>query len=296
MSKDLYNTSIEHTSDATFRTWGSALKASIATVIAAGGFLAQTADTGQINWASVTRPATNTAAGYEVYAFADALAGSAPIVFKLEYGTGSAATGAQMWITVGTGSNGSGTITGVMVARRTFLVGSAPGSAVNLFPTYVSSVAGFFGIGFKLGYSVVALGSGAGLLGIGRPCNQDGSLRSDAVTVYTHPTGAPTVVTARFADGVNFSTTTGFCLRTYGITNSSVGAAFQAWRHVCAYPQTYGFSFFGTVLQSEFPANTSDTATFYGATPRTYVSLGNPINGFSAIPANLDCPYMIWET
>lgn len=96
-------------SDAQFRAWGSAISAKIV----ASGFTV-TGDTGQINWASVTAPvAINTSQGYELYTFADTLQATAPITFKIEYGSGaSSANNPSLWLTFGTGSNGTGTITG----------------------------------------------------------------------------------------------------------------------------------------------------------------------------------------
>src|SRR5690606_25578890 len=49
--------------------------------------------------------------------------GVAPIVFKLEYGVrGSGSTAAQytpcLWLTVGRGTDGAGTLTGILAARR----------------------------------------------------------------------------------------------------------------------------------------------------------------------------------
>ncbi len=120
------------TTDAEFRAWGSALS----TALAAVG-LVKTADTGQIDWTTVAKPtATNTAAGYEVWRFADTLQSTAPIFIKIEYGTGSTAAYPQIWVTVGQSSNGSGTIGSVMADRAALasLINSA-----TTYPCYVSS-------------------------------------------------------------------------------------------------------------------------------------------------------------
>jgi hypothetical protein len=101
-------------SDAAFRAWGQAISAALAAL-----GLVQTADTGQINWSTVTKPTVNaTAQGYEVWRFADALQATAPVYVKIEYGSATSSTTAPgIWVTVGTGSNGSGTITGTDVAN-----------------------------------------------------------------------------------------------------------------------------------------------------------------------------------
>lgn len=63
------------TTDAAFRTWGLAYNAKLA---AAG--LVQTADTGQIDWATVlAATAINTVQGYEIWRFDDALQATVPV-------------------------------------------------------------------------------------------------------------------------------------------------------------------------------------------------------------------------
>lgn len=117
----------DHTSDATFRAWGSA----VAVKLAAMG-LVQTADTGQINWATVLKPgAANTAMGYEIWRFADALQATKPIMLKIEYGSGSATANPGMWITVGTATNGAGVHTGPTSSRLQSGAGAAQVAAEN---------------------------------------------------------------------------------------------------------------------------------------------------------------------
>lgn len=102
--------------DATFRAWGSGISAKLL----AAGFV-QTADTGQINWTTVLTPAAiSTPQGYEIWRFADTLQATAPIYFKIEYGSGiTAAANPGLWFTFGTGSNGAGTLTGPLSTRQT---------------------------------------------------------------------------------------------------------------------------------------------------------------------------------
>lgn len=100
--------------DADFRTWCQGIAAQL---VVAG--LVQTADTGQINNTTVVKPvSTDTASGYEIYRFNDTNQGSFPIFLKIEYGSGALATRPALWLTVGTGSNGSGTLTGQLSTRK----------------------------------------------------------------------------------------------------------------------------------------------------------------------------------
>jgi hypothetical protein len=92
----------------------------------------QTADTGQINLTTVTRPlAANTVMGYEMWRMNDALQGTHPVFVKIEYGSGTGAINQfSVWLTIGTGSNGTGTITGTLFARTQITCGNT-GAVLN---------------------------------------------------------------------------------------------------------------------------------------------------------------------
>lgn len=98
--------------------WCAAVHAAL---IACG--LVQTADTGQVTPSALGPTSTNNATtGFLVYRFNDTLQATAPVFIKVEFGAGNWTVGAsgkvpQCWITVGTGTNGAGTITGVQSAR-----------------------------------------------------------------------------------------------------------------------------------------------------------------------------------
>lgn len=118
----------EHTSDATFRTWGLAVSTALQAVAT------KTTDTGQIDFATALRPAVNVAAGYDMYRFSDALQATRPIFIKVEYGTSTSATVPAMSITVGTSTNGAGTINSTLATTRRQLNFSSGPSASN--PAY----------------------------------------------------------------------------------------------------------------------------------------------------------------
>ncbi len=102
------------TTDAAFRTWGLAYNAKLASM-----GLVQTADTGQINWTTVLAAVgTNTVQGYEIWRFADALQSTAPVFLKIEYGSGAAAANGSIWVQLGSGSTGTGTLNGVLSTRQ----------------------------------------------------------------------------------------------------------------------------------------------------------------------------------
>jgi len=95
------------TNDTEFRAWGSAVSAAIATA----GFT-QTADTGQVDWSTVTRPSAGTTPHYEIWAFADTLQATRPVMMKVSYGSGSSATRPWMSVELARATDGAGTLTG----------------------------------------------------------------------------------------------------------------------------------------------------------------------------------------
>lgn len=80
------------------------------------GFVA-TADTGQVDLTTVAAPSSGSQSmGYKVYRTNDAMT---PVYVKVEYGAGNVAANCSVWITVGTGTNGAGTLTGTILLTRT---------------------------------------------------------------------------------------------------------------------------------------------------------------------------------
>lgn len=122
-----------NSTDAQFRDWGSNISAMLAAV-----GLVQTADTGQINWATVTRPlAVNTFQGYEIWRFNDALQATVPVYFKIEYGSGNASAAVPgIRMQVGSSSNGSGTLGGQLSCQTR--IGSNSSSAATPYSCKVS--------------------------------------------------------------------------------------------------------------------------------------------------------------
>lgn len=92
--------------DAGFRQWAQGIHDAIV-----GAGLIQTADTGQIDFTTVTRP-TNAYAGVALYRFNDSLQATRPIFLQVSYGTGSPNSVPKVALSVGTGTTGAGALTG----------------------------------------------------------------------------------------------------------------------------------------------------------------------------------------
>src|SRR5512135_157911 len=97
--------------DANFRAWVQFVED---TLVTTGGW-AVTADTGQMTISTAAHPtASNQKVGYRIYKMQDTLQSTAPIFLKLYYGSGSVVNLCGIWVTIGTGSDGAGLITGPM--------------------------------------------------------------------------------------------------------------------------------------------------------------------------------------
>lgn len=125
--------------DATFRTWGSTVSDLWQDV-----GLTKTADTGQIDWTTVTRPASTGFAGYEIFKLdTDTQHSSFGLFIRVDYGC--VVTGASYYqrlgIQIGSSTNGAGTLSGITGTQRIF---AAAGTSSSSLTHYCSSGDGYF--------------------------------------------------------------------------------------------------------------------------------------------------------
>ena len=278
---------IRQDNDVNFRAWGSDLSAAFAEV-----GLVKTADTGQIDWVTVLRPASGVSAGYEIWRYTDS-----SVFMKIEYGTGSGGPGVPgLWLTVGTGSNGSGTLTGAVSNRRSANATSTsmdnPGTSRQSFLVYKD---GFFGfVGYRFARNATSPWMYAS---VAKTTNAAGAQDSRGATVYWYQVSAPPAVQA-----LNFQTNTAlpvdatggnFVVIPMGITSSIIGADTQCFIHWTALPLVLPNPYMATLITAEVPAGSTFTTTLIGTTPRTYVALDPNPHG-SSIGAAYTLA-MLWE-
>lgn len=117
----------DNSSDANFRAW----VAEIVNILTAGGFT-QTADTGQTDFTTASKPTSlNQVVGYQVWESV-AITGLNKYLIKIEFGAGGGSVNRpSIWITVGWASNGSGTLTGNISVRQQ--IQSATNSSVTQY-------------------------------------------------------------------------------------------------------------------------------------------------------------------
>lgn len=119
--------------DAAFRAWIANVRAALAAI-----GLVQHTDTGQIDPATVAYPGSNsTAAGYEIWRFDDSLQATKPVFLKIEYGRGPFSGNIAMWLTVGSSTDGAGTINSALKSTRQVMYNSNAASA-SVFTSYIS--------------------------------------------------------------------------------------------------------------------------------------------------------------
>lgn len=84
----------------------------------------KTADTGQVNWATVTLKATAVYTDYEIRRFDDAAQATSPVFMRIGYGrvTISGVQYPVISIDIGTGSNGAGVLSGVVGTTQYLLM------------------------------------------------------------------------------------------------------------------------------------------------------------------------------
>lgn len=138
-------------SDAYMRAWAQAFDACLTQ------FLANTGDTGQTDLSALL--ATTSASqsrGFRIYRFNDAEQATFPIFLKVEYGStsgsGTANQTPAIWVTIGSGTDGAGTITGVLM-ERTHVTPTSSGlhSSTETGAVFISHLPGGFALGSWIG-------------------------------------------------------------------------------------------------------------------------------------------------
>lgn len=304
------NTIIDHTSDASFRVWVQELITMFVTTLG----LTQTSDTGQINTSTVTRPTTNTAGGYVILRFNDTAQSTAPLFMKIEFGTGGAVASPNIWITIGTASNGSGTINGVTGSRVSATPNSnTPASTITPYVTRAcyNTTMGFFGFTWKNGGFGTQQNMGGWLLF--RSSDSAGAVTTDSIQLITNsPSTSGSGNSVGYIQAISFLTgvsyTTGnwpnsacgfWPFATLAATlfsgNGSVGPIFQ-------FTPVFGITNLAAIASiAEIAIGSTASMTLIGATAHTYMSVGNVFGGSSMFTQALTTSttgytiMMLWE-
>lgn len=265
----------DNSSDANYRSWGSAISAALDSM-----GVSKTSDTGQVNWTTVTSPASGSF-NYEIRKFTDALqTGSTQIFFKFEYGSSSGSPkGPRLRISVGTSTDGAGNLTGMTMGNF------EPGSTSGVGQGSVTYECNFSGdtdrFCIMLWRNLNAQGAPI-ILCTERTKNTDGTNSSDGVTVIQFGnSGSPTgggQQTMVFGGAGAANATAG---RSYLGLYNGTGASDAFNNNVPVSPIWPDYGKYGnpmTVIAFVHSQDVAEgcefTVTLYGAT-RTYLRTGN---------------------
>lgn len=288
-----YSTPIDHSTDPGFRAWALELS----TYLQSAG-LVKTADTGQINFVTVSKPSANTAAGYEIYTLNDSLAGTRPVYIKLEYGSGSTNIIPQIWITTGSGSNGAGALTGYLTTRKTSLFHGSLLSTVTNYTTSICVTDGFVGVAFKLGASSVN-NNNAGFFAVCRSCSDSGVVTGDWLSVYTTPTSSTAAIQQQTMDYIGnqlYSITDSSYSTVVGnVASSLVGMDIQVYKHFAITPRVRPVFQLFTVITNEGGTYNTFTTASVGSVSHNYISLGGNVTRVSVNSQTTSSLAMLWE-
>lgn len=277
MPRDSWSMPIENSSDATFRAWGL----DISTRLAVAG-LVQTADTGQANWATATRPAANAYGARENWRFDDTQQGAAPVFLTFEYGSSNNQATPALRVTVSSGTNGAGVPTGlVSTAIANYASGLLVANAnITNFPSRVVHTDGFFALVFKIGAGVSSLTLFSVL--VQRSVNNSGIPTPEAVVLIGCGTGNQATASAP-ASIMNYTLSTvnnavtgldiGFMPSQ--ITSSVISAGPQMFHHWVCLPQMLPLVGSGAYILSEEATLSEHDLVMVGTTPRHYLCVGN---------------------
>lgn len=302
------NSALDHTSDAGMQAWVSEI---FDELIGVG--LTQASDTGQLDPATVTRPSTNTFAGYIMFRFDDAAQATAPVFIKLWFGTGQGANYPAMAIQIATGTNGAGTLTGRFTDRQAITANSPPNSTSTPYLSrfVYNEDMGYLAIVWKLN----ALGSATYGLGgfiVRRTTDSAGEVTTDAVNIIANATGefGGTGGTGKmeaisylnntvYKAGVGNWPTNKWSMIPLALTATLYGSDAQVFP-VFQFTPEIGISATDAVaLMSEVAMNSTVTLALVGATNHTFLQCGNVFGGNSftedSISSNTAGVLILWE-
>jgi hypothetical protein len=304
-------TVLDHSSDAGFRAWGAEVAASLTSI-----GLTQTSDTGQINFTTVTRAAANAFAGYQIWAFNDTLQTTSPVYIKIQYGTGAGTNYPVMTVQTGTGSNGSGTLTGATTVASQIGLNQAPASTSTTYTSRYcyNTTAGFLGVAWKYNAGGISDQTQGGFF-ISRSNSNTGVATGTSVSQITG--GNSTTVyastyawlqTINFANALVYPTAANLTSQgnlgwgpwPIGSPTTSASGNVSVLPTFYAEPDLGVSNNIGQCLQSEVAFGSTISVALVGSTANTYLSVGRPCGNTAAGTNNvfsgtLSGLLMLWQ-
>lgn len=257
--------------DANFRAWGSAISAAIAAM----GWVSN-GDSGQVNWATVTSPAGGSTV-YECWKPGDA---GTTFVLRVDYGsTGGTPKGPRFKMSIGTGSNGAGTLTGTTYGQDPAGTANFNGTGAVTYDCYFSGDTDRM---CMMLWRSLNANECPFMFVIERTHNADGSNNNDGVTFASFNNGTVSTGTGLNQGTLVFGVGLGnqSAQKTYVFLSNGQNAAGAFNNNIPLSPMFPDYGKYGNPLTQVGWVHTQDvaeacffTTTLYGAT-RTYIASG----------------------
>ena len=239
------------------------------------------------------------------------MSSGSPIVFRLDFGAGGATTTPQFWITLGAGSNGSGTINGsAATSAMTQLACCGNAALASTITTYtsrycVNMTLGFVGVAFKQGAQLAANTNVCfGGFTIFRPSDNSGNpLGTAAVMItnsntttgttfcgimqcltYSAGVGSAVYPTLSLANSALFGSTgissgTDFPGVPFGLTTTLENGTVFAFPIYTMDPVIRFNAFLAYALQTDIAVGNTVSMAIVGSTALTFLAVGYPWGG-----------------
>ena len=304
---------VAHSTGAEFRTWGKNISDNLS---GTSSLLTKTADTGQIDWATVTKPTTtNTDAGFEIYELTDSFQATSPVFIKIFYGNGGTTSRVRLKIQIGVETDGAGAFVGLTSGEQIIApVFNLPGTSHT---SYLSINEGFVAFIWQFGGLVTNQKAFASFV-LSRTSDNDGSITGDGILVLADSRSsnlaiAVDVLSARtltsktidFLGGFINGGSTGAGQRAFlapsadDIATSFDGSAPQVLAGVVGIPEAFPISNLGVAINSEVTILDTVSVALAGTTARTYRNMGLEMGKVvRAANSNAEVKYglcILWE-
>lgn len=274
-----------NSTDALFRLWIN----EIHNALVAFGWV-QTADTGQVNYATVTRPAAiNTYQGYAVYRMADSLQATCAVFIRLDYGTGGTtdAPAIKVKVAIG-GTDGAGTLTGLMTTQQT-LNPTSTWAAANMRTAGSTS-------SFRLSWGVVESQANSFTFAIERDNDTSGNETALGVNFLANNSGTTSTVSQflETAGGISAVEVKWYAMISIQASQSGGGTVGVAPVRIPLGPFRNPMKTVLIFAKADFTTNTTNPVTIYGVS-HTYLMLC-PSGSISLNVWNAACGMaFLWE-
>ena len=281
--------SIRHNNDADFRAWSQEFH----DILVGTMGLVQTADTGQVDLSTATRPSTGAYAGFRIYRTNDGLT---DLFIRIQFGTNtSSSTFPRMTVQVGTGTDGAGNLNGMVTNE--YFAGANRSITAGKWLRIATGVDGLWHISFhRSGYG---LGAQLGFT-LARICNLSGAPSNDGFRLYATngaEGGGGAMHTIRLLPTPNnFGSTNSasFAMAPNGIDSTVLDGRPQVFMHQAAIPEVRPIRGLVSYRRTEIGEATAFTLRV-GGVDRTYMPLGQYMiqGAVMGVLATGDWPYAV---